>query len=124
MNEQGTYWVIAARERLPDFSLVTEIIAGFLGLNRDDAAKAARHSWGFLGENLAAEKAEELLRKCSALGVEAVKLPAVELHKLEVPLQITRLAPGPEALSYTEANGKSGLLLKGQLRVLSAAPIR
>ncbi|MBU2572589.1 MAG: hypothetical protein KKH28_00720 [Elusimicrobia bacterium] len=116
--------VFAAEERLPDFILVTQIIAKFLGLNRDEAALAARHSWGFLGEDLSGEKALELLQTCGTYGIEAVKTPTAALPELEVPLRITKLGLEPDKLVYTEANGQSDTMLKEDIRILSAAPIK
>ena len=119
-----TFLVFALDERLPDFALVTEIISKFLGLNRDDAAQTARHSWGFMGENLSGEKALELMQKCGTYGVEAAKIPTADLPELEIPLHIKKLEFGPDKLIYTEANGQSDTILKEDMRVLSAAPVK
>lgn len=118
------FLVLAESERLPDFTLVTEIIANFLKLNRGEAARAARYSWGFLGEDLDEAKAQELLRLCAVYGVETVKLPASELPKLEAPLRVTKLALEQDDLIYTEPNGESDTLPKENVLALSAAPIK
>ncbi len=124
MADKETFLIFAAEEKLPDFTLVTEIIAKFLGLNRDDAAKAARHSWGFLGEGLDEEKAEELLRLCGTYGIEAAKLPTASLPAPEPPLQITKLLIEPDKLIYSESNGETDELPREAVSVLSAAPIK
>lgn len=118
------FLILAEGEKLPDFTLVTEITANFLKLNRDEAARTARHSWGFLGEDLDDTKAQELLRHCAAYGVETIKLPASELPKLEAPLRVTKLTLEQDKLVYTEANGESDTLPKEDIIVLSAAPIK
>ena len=120
----GTFIIFAADERLPDFSLVTEVIAKFLNLNRDDAAQMARHSWGFMGEKLSAEKAQELLQKCEIYGVGAIKVPTAALPDLETPLQVKKITFDGDNLVYTEANGQSDTLPKDSVLVLSAAPIK
>lgn len=118
------FLVLAESERLPDFTLVTEITANFLKLNRDEAARAARHSWGLLGEDLDEKQAQELLRLCAVYGVGTIKLSASELPKLETPLRITKLCLEQDRLVYTEANGESDMLPKETVIALSAAPIK
>lgn len=124
MEEQGTFLVLAAEERLPDLNRAAAIMAGFQGLSMPDAAKAARHSWGFLGRGLDEEKADGLLRTCEAHGVRALKLPSAGLPKLEEPLRLASLAPAVETLDYTGADGKGGKVLRTAIRVLSAAPLK
>lgn len=118
------FLILAESERLPDFTLVTEITANFLKLNRAEAALAARHSWGFLGEDLDEGKAQELLRLCAVYGIGTVELSAPELPKLEAPLRIKKLTLEQDSLIYTEANGESDTLPKEDVKVLAAAPIR
>ncbi|MBI4802142.1 MAG: hypothetical protein HY796_06425 [Elusimicrobia bacterium] len=119
-----TFLVFAAEERLPDFLLVTQIISKFLGLSREEAAQGARHSWGFLGEDLSGEKALKLLEICGFYGIEAVKIPTAARPELELPLRITKLGLEPDKLVYSEANGQSDTMPKENIRVLSAAPLK
>ena len=123
-DKTGAFSVIAADERLPDFILLSKIISESRGMNRDDAGRAARHAWGFLGEGLSEDGADELLEHCEDYGVKAVKLISADLPALKPPLYITKAAFADGVFIYDDGNTLTGDAAKDDILVLAAAPVK
>ena len=126
MAEEKTsvFSVIAADERLPDFILLSKIISESRGLNREDAGRAARHAWGFIGEGLERAGADELLERCGIYGVKAVKMAASDLAALKPPLYIRKAVFSGGIFNYTDGNSLAGAAEKDEVLVIAAAPVK
>ncbi|MFA6433195.1 MAG: hypothetical protein WCW52_00720 [Elusimicrobiales bacterium] len=123
-EKTGTFSVIAADERLPDFILLTKLISESRGLNRDDAGRLARHSWGFLGEGLTGTQADELLKRCGLCGIKAVKTETGGPAALKPPLYIKKAAFEGGVFNYTDRTGRNGAGEKTDILVVAAAPVK
>lgn len=123
-EKTGTFSVIAAEERLPDFILLSKIISESRGVNRDDAGRIARHTWGFIGEGLSEAGADDLLERCALYGVHAFKTAAAELSGLKPPLYIRKAVFAGGILNYTDGNALAGAEEKDDILVVAAAPVK
>ncbi len=123
-EKDGIFSVIAADERLPDFILAAKIISESRGVNRDDAGRIARHSWGFIGENLNEAAADELLARCALYGVKAVKTAAADLALIKPPLRIRKAVFAAGIFNYTDGNSLAGTAANDDILVISAAPVK
>ena len=123
-EKTGTFSVIAADERLPNFILLSQIISESRGMNRNDAGRVARHAWGFLGEGLSGAGADEILERCSVYGVNAVRAAAADLPVLKPPLYIKKAVFEGGLFNYTDSNAGTGAAEKDNILILSAAPVK
>ena len=123
-EETGTFSVLAADDKLPDFILSTKIIAESRGLNREDAGRAARHAWGFLGENLSGDGAALVLERCGLYGLGAVKVPTALIPALEPPVNIKKAVFAAGNFNYADGGSLAGSEGAGEIIILAAAPVK
>ena len=116
--------VLATDERPPDFALTAKILSEFSRLNANDAGRAARHGWGFMGENLGPADAARLAEKCGAYGVKTVTLPSAAIARCKAPVLVKKIDMGTGAFSYTGGAGLSANADFSDILVLSAAPLK
>ena len=123
-DRPGTFSVIAADERLPDFILLSKIISESRGLNRNDAGRIARHAWGFIGEGLNEAGADQLLERCAIYGVKAVKTAAADTAARKHPILIRKAVFSAGIFNYTDGNTLAGAEEKDNILVVAAAPVK
>ena len=123
-EKTGAFSVIAADERLPDFTILSKIISEARGMNRDDAGRIARHAWGFIGEGLGEAGAGELMERCALYGVNAVKVPSAGLPALKPPLYIKKIFFSGGVLNYSDLGVNAGATGRDKIMVKAAAPVK
>ena len=123
-NETGTFSVLAADERLPDFSTLSRIIAESRGMNLDDAGRAARHAWGFIGEGVDEAGAAAVLERCALYGVNAATIPAAMIPILPAPIPIKKAVFTVGSFDYTGGGAFAGHGSPEEILVLAAAPFK
>jgi len=120
----GTFSVLAADDKLPDFALVSKVISESRGWNRDDAGRAARHAWGFLGEDLNEDAAALILERCALYGLGAVKVPAALIPALQPPVNIKKSVLAAGNFNYADGGSLAGSESADDILVLAAAPVK
>ena len=120
----GTFSVLAADDKLPDFILLTKIIAESRGLNREDAGRAARHAWGFLGEGLSADGAALVLERCALYGLRAIKVQTAMVPALQPPVNIKKSVLAAGNFNYADGGSLAGSETSDDILVLAAAPVK
>ena len=123
-ENNGTFSVIAADERLPDFILLSKIISEARGLNGSDAGRLARHAWGFIGEGLGEAGAGELMERCALYGVKTVKVPSADLPAMKPLLYIKKIVFAGGVLDYSDGGANSGAAGRDDILVAAAAPVK
>ena len=120
----GTFSVLTADDKLPDFALVTKDHLESRGLNCEDAGRAARHAWGILGEGLNEDTAALILERCALYGLGAVKVPTALIPVLEPPVKIKKAVFAAENFNYADGGSLAGSESSGNILILSAAPVK
>ena len=123
-EETGTFSVLAADDKPPDFILASKIIAESRGLNREDAGRTARHAWGVLGEGLSEDAAALVLERCALYGLGAVKVPTALIPALEPPVNIKKAVFAAGNFNHADGGSLAGSEGSGDILILAAAPVK
>lgn len=116
--------VITAGEILPGLPVLAHIFASVMKTDRDSAARAARHCWGVLGENLEETAADEIIGQCAVFGVKALKLPSESVAPLAEPRTVKKAVFEGGAAHFTDTAGSLLTVTGDSVAVVAAAPIK
>lgn len=115
--------VITAGERIPEFSLLTQVLGAEFRLDRDTAAATARHCWGILGRDLDETAAASLAARCADLGIETLRLPSPP-PPLPTAESVKKASFENGSVTFTGSGGLALTAQPGDIAVLAAAPIK
>ena len=115
--------VITAGEKLPEFSVLAQVLSTALNLDRDTAAGAARRCWGLLGRDLEEAAAAGLEARCAEFGVATLRFPCPQPPLPEAEkVKAVSFAGGSAVFSLSGAAAVQAA--PGDITVLAAAPVK
>ena len=118
------FTVIATGERLPPRETLAEIYRDFHKIPFDEAAQMARHSWGFIAENIPEQQASEIAEKCKAAGIETALTPAGDTAAAEPFKLIIKTACDKENFSFTPEHAAQIAVPWENVLIAAAAPVK
>lgn len=116
--------VITAGEKLPELSILAQVLTSALKTDRSSAAIKARHCWGILGTGLDDAGAAELTALCAGLGIKTLTLPDSGTTKLPVPQPVKKVVFENGQALFTGAGAQLTSALPEDILILAAAPIK
>jgi len=114
--------VITADEKLPEFAVLAQVLAGAQKLDRDTAAGTARHCWGVLGRDLDEAAALDLERRCADFGVKTLRLPCPP--PALAPAELMKKASFDKSSAAFAGAAGAVSAVHAEISVLAAAPIK
>ncbi|HOW26908.1 MAG TPA: hypothetical protein PK876_00190 [Elusimicrobiota bacterium] len=126
MTDDNALSLFISSETLPTRSLLADLFHEFHRIPYEDAAQMAKHSWGFLGENMAADETARMADVASSQHMETRSIPSVQERSIqsEPPRHTAQVRFDDKQLTFIHDDTTSAEWSWEQVRILSAAPLK
>lgn len=114
--------VFVTEEKLPPARAMAEAVASAQGLIFYEAMSMVVKNYGFLGENLSIEKAQETVKACERIGIKTAITSCDSLAQLKAALNVKKVFFSDSSILY-ENQGKQLESNLKNLKIMAYAPL-